>query len=746
MMKYPIDLLISLMFRSIAVLLSALLTTFFSSHALAASLPRDTGAYAYYAENAPVTKVLADFCANFGLRLQLSPNVNEKLNGRLTGTSATDFLNRVSSTIGLSWFYYAGNLYVAPLSDWHTRTFSVPKETIHGLKKAMTDLGVLNDQFGWAMVSEQGLVLLTGPTAYLDLVANTLQSLQSVPVGQQVAVFRLKYANVEDRTLVSRDRQTTIPGVATILRALINGHKKQSVIDNNKAKASIDVSGLDAASAVMTNIGSKAVSTSSDLFASSDSGRSTIESDVRLNAIIVKDTSEAMPMYQKLIAALDVPAGLIEIEAMTIDINKTRLSELGMDWALGDGRTSIAFGDASKAAVSGTFGLSYSSNTTTIVANQAASLLAKVRLLETKGDARVIGKPSILTTDNLPALIDLSQTFYVKVAGERVANLDAVTTGVMLRVTPRLITPLNSAREVQLVIDIEDGTLVDRTGLDLPVVQRSVISTQATILENQSLLIAGHDTETESEHTEKVPGLSNLPVLGGLFSNKTLENQQRKRLFLITPRIINQKDLVNTKNLDDIANTINNINGNLKSDNVTVSKTPAVSPSQSVSVTPSMQSPSVAAVELVAPIQTVKVKQVAPTTQAMPVIQEVVLEQPKIVQKVQVGQPIQKQPVALMQAIQEKKQEEFIQSDSIHEDAIVLRISDRTVQYRQQRKSVKRSEKKSGGSGALDTSVEELLSAYSMFKMSTTLTLNRSNIAKGSTNASINNEAPSKAD
>ncbi len=746
MMKYPIDVLISVMFRRMVVSLTALLITFFSSHAFAASLPRDTGAYAYYAENASVTKVLSDFCANFGLRLQLAPNVNEKLNGRLTGTSASDFLNRVSSTIGLSWFYYAGTLYVAPLSDWHTRTFSVPKETMYGLKKAMVDLGVLNDQFGWAMVSEQGLVLLTGPTAYLDLVASTLQSLQSVPVGQQVAVFRLKYANVEDRTLVSRDRQTMIPGVATILRALINGHKKQGVTDNNKTKAGVDVSSLDVANTGVAPIGVKAVSAGSDLFTSSDSGRSTIESDVRLNAIIVKDTLEAMPMYQKLITALDVPAGLIEIEAMTIDINKTRLSELGMDWALGDGRTSIAFGDASKAAVSGTFGLSYSSNSTTIVANQAASLLAKVRLLETKGDARVIGKPSILTTDNLPALIDLSQTFYVKVAGERVANLDAVTTGVMLRVTPRLITPLNSAREVQLVIDIEDGTLVDRTGLDLPVVQRSVISTQATILENQSLLIAGHDTETESEHTEKVPGLSNLPVLGGLFSNKTLENQQRKRLFLITPRIVNQKDLVNAKSVSDIADTINNVNSDLKSNNVIVSKTPAVLPSQikSISVVPSIQAQQIAAVGLEVP-QTVQLKQPAQIAQTISVIQDVGLEQSKIVQKVQIEQPIQKQPVTLVQLSQEKQQEKFAQSDSIEQDVIVLQISDRTAQYSQKRKSVKRSETKSKASDVLDVSMESLLSTYPMFRMSTTFALNKSSITKGNTNASANNDAASKA-
>lgn len=727
MMKYCIDVLVSGMFRCIAALLTALFTTFFSSYVFAASLPRDAGAYTYYAENASVNKVLADFCANFGLRLQLSPNINEKLNGRLTGTSASDFLNRVSNTIGLSWFYYAGTLYVAPLSDWHTKTFSVPKETMHGLKKAMIDLGILNDQFGWAMVNEQGLVLLTGPTAYLDLVANTLQSLQSAPVGQQVAVFRLKYANVEDRTLVSRDKQTMIPGVATVLRALINGQKKQlGAVDSSKTKSGIDASSLDAAS---MSLGAKSLSAGSDLFASTDSGRSTIESDVRLNAIIIKDTSESMPMYQKLIAALDVPAGLIEIEAMTIDINKTRLSELGMDWALGDGRSSIAFGDASKTAVSGTFGLSYSSNTTTIVANQAASLLAKVRLLETKGDARVIGKPSILTTDNLPALIDLSQTFYVKVAGERVANLDAVTTGVMLRVTPRLIAPVNSAREVQLVIDIEDGTLVDRTGLDLPVVQRSVISTQATILENQSLLIAGHDTETESEHTEKVPGLSSLPLLGGLFSNKTLENQQRKRLFLITPRIVNQKDISRNVSSDIINTTIGNaanitdgINSNSKENNPIVPKMSAVLPSQihTISVVTPSSPPVVAPQAVVAPAP---VKQVITPIQVAPATQSI----PKVMQLTQLEQSTQKQLVAREEV--GKQQDKIVQSEPMEQKAMVLQASEWTTQYRKQRKASRRSRKTSSIS---NESIEALLSAYPMFQMSTTIDLNKANIANKS--------------
>jgi hypothetical protein len=120
-----------------------------------------------------------------------------------------------------------------------------------------------------------------------------------------------------------------------------------------------------------------------------------------------------------------------------------------------------------------------------------------------------------------------------------------------------------------------------------------------------------------------------------------------------------------------------------------------------------------------------KMKQSLPITQAIPVIQEVVVEQPKIVQSVQVEQPVQKQSMILMQTSSEKQQKESIQFDSRRQDAIVLQISDRTVKYRQQRKSVKQSEKKSRTPDASDRSIEALLSTYPMFKMSTTLILSK---------------------
>jgi type III secretion protein C len=89
-------------------------------------------------------------------------------------------------------------------------------------------LGVLEPRFGWGELPEQGVVVVSGPPAYVRLIEATLAALPSAPGGQQVRVFRLKHAAVEDRIINYRDREITTPGVANILRNLVLGSTSAS--------------------------------------------------------------------------------------------------------------------------------------------------------------------------------------------------------------------------------------------------------------------------------------------------------------------------------------------------------------------------------------------------------------------------------------------------------------------------------------------------------------------------------------
>lgn len=531
----------------------------------AAPLPFDGSPYSYYANDTPIAKMLTEFCTNFGIQLKIDPGITTRVSGRLGAPSASEFLNTVTASAGLDWFHFAGTVHITRVAERDTQVHAIARETIPGLRNALLDLKILDERFGWAALAEQGMVVVSGPPAYLELVAKTMRTVQAAPNGQQMVVWKLKYANVEDRQVTIRDKTTIVPGVKSLLQALggARAHLAAGSIASQESGARLEplrpapsmnggatgsspgAGQVGDASAAGVASGAAAPSATPERSASSKpqalTGREvSIEADVRLNAIVMKGPADLIAGYQTLIAALDIPAGLVEIEVVTIDVNKSRLEELGIDWSGNVRNLNVGFGDATLPAAAGVLSLGYrgAAAATTVVADQATALLARIRLLETTGEAYVAGKPSILTSDNLSALIDLSQTFYTKVTGERVANLTPVTVGVMLKVSPRIVTTDAGQTEIQLVIDIEDGSLVDRTGLDLPVVQRTTISTQATIREGQSLLIGGYDTETQQNSMEKVPFLGDIPKLGALFRTTRVDQQRRKRMFLITPRIV----------------------------------------------------------------------------------------------------------------------------------------------------------------------------------------------------------------
>eukprot|EP00887_Chlorella_sp_A99_P004405 scaffold39.g4405.t1 len=189
---------------------------------------------------------------------------------------------------------------------------------------------------------------------------------------------------------------------------------------------------------------------------------------------------------------------------MIVDVNSNLINELGVTWGAVAGAASFGYGnmalapsnglpiESSAKLAPGTLGLSVGNN-----------LVARMRALQTKGQANILSQPSILTTDNLGAMIDLSDTFYIQTRGERVASVTPVTVGTSLRVTPRYISAAEGAR-VELTVDIEDGRIIEERQIDnLPTVRKSNISTLAVVGNDQTLLIGGYNSSQDSEQVDK---------------------------------------------------------------------------------------------------------------------------------------------------------------------------------------------------------------------------------------------------
>ncbi len=520
--------------------------------ASAAPPPWPDAKFTHLADRQELVDVLGSFARSFGLQLSLSDAViahKEKVTGKFYTATPTEFLNQLSASYGLQWFYYSGMLYVCRNFESSTRSVSPQGISLQEFRKALIDLGVVEAKFGWGELPDRGVAMVSGPPAYVDLVAWAVATLPLPQPAQQIRVFRLKHAQVNDRVISYRDQQITTAGVATILRNLVTGQGGTggTNLTNLPQLAAIAAPMREIAPAPVVDDGRGGPGTNPSSASGQQSGprpqnqplRPVIQADSRLNALIIKDIPPHMPAYEELIKLLDVPTKLIEIEAVIVDVNSSNVADLGIDWGARAGSVAGGFGRPATTPdnITGTIIYGRDVNPTTVIPNAGNFLMARVRALEGKGSARIVSRPSVLTVDNLGALIDLSETLYVQSIGERVATVVPISVGTTLKVTPHIIDTANG-QAVHLVVDIEDGAIQDTSSQTLPRVRRSTIGTQAVMNVRESLLIGGFNAESDIRATDKVPGLSDLPALGAFFKKKSTKIEKRERLFLITPKIL----------------------------------------------------------------------------------------------------------------------------------------------------------------------------------------------------------------
>lgn len=491
-----------------------------------AAVPEDwrTSAYAYEASQTPLETVLRDFTNAYGVGLNLS-GVSGVVDAKLRAASAQEFLDRLALEHQFQWFFYNGHLYVSPQSAQVAQRLEISAEAAPDLKQALTDIGLLDKRFGWGELPDEGVVLVSGPSRYVELVRSFSQQKVKPEEKQQVMMFVLRYAAVADRQIRYRDQSVTLSGVATLLEGLLDKTPQQPSPQDPMANIEALQSMADMARTKIFNLANeRKASPASSRPAKASGGQRRVVADVRNNAVLIYDDPEKRAVYQQLIEQLDQPSNLVEIDAIILDIDRNQLSNLESRWSARAG--GVGFGSSL-----------LTSGSSTLFIRDFDRFFADIQALEGQGVASMIARPSVLTLENQPAVIDFSRTAYITTTGERVANVQPVTAGTSLRVIPRTI-PGAQHNRFQLIVDIEDGQLEQKRDEQTPTVKRGTVSTQAVVGENRSLVIGGFHVDERGDQDNKVPVLGSLPLVGPMFASTRREVSRRERLFILTPRLI----------------------------------------------------------------------------------------------------------------------------------------------------------------------------------------------------------------
>ncbi|EIU6826732.1 SctC family type III secretion system outer membrane ring subunit VscC [Vibrio parahaemolyticus] len=492
--------------------------------------------FRYYADNDSLKDLLNNFGANYRVSVSVSDKVNDRVSGRFTPEDPAEFLDYLAQVYNLMWYFDGAVLHVYKATETRSRLLQLELLTARELRSTLISTGVWDARYGWRAAENKGLVYLAGPPRYVELVVQTAEALESRLLQKSnstdelfVELIPLKYASATDRSISYRDQSITVPGIASVLSRVVGGVQTQ-ITDSASVQTS-PVNGLPAEAAKPRGK------------TASVHGGATVEAEPGLNAIIVRDTQARLPLYRKLVAQLDQPQSRIEVALSIVDISANDLRQLGVDWRAGVsvGNNRIVdiktTGDVDNGDVTLGSGQSFKSLLDSTNLNY---LLAQIRLLESKGSAQVVSRPTLLTQENVEAVLNNSSTFYVKLVGKETAALEEVTYGTLLRIVPRIVGDRFATRpEINLSLHLEDGAKIPDGGVDdLPSVRKTEISTLATVKQGQSLLIGGVYRDEVSHQLRKVPLLGDIPYLGALFRSNTNTTRRTVRMFIIEPRIV----------------------------------------------------------------------------------------------------------------------------------------------------------------------------------------------------------------
>jgi pilus assembly protein CpaC len=232
----------------------------------------------------------------------------------------------------------------------------------------------------------------------------------------------------------------------------------------------------------------------------------------------------------------------IDVKVYVLEIDKTGQSQLGLrlqtatENQVGSPQFSIS---SQPSLVSVEFPAARSPFT--VGAFQRISLLAPtLDLLVTAGHARILSSPDLVSLPGKEATFLVGGQIPIPVSnGLGTVSITYKDYGVNLDVTPNLLGDGSVETKINPEIsdlDFADG--VQLNGYTVPALKTSRLSTDVITKDGESIVMGGLLRRLESKNLQKIPLLSDIPILGKLFTSTSYQTQNTDVVFVMTPTVV----------------------------------------------------------------------------------------------------------------------------------------------------------------------------------------------------------------
>jgi general secretion pathway protein D len=303
-------------------------------------------------------------------------------------------------------------------------------------------------------------------------------------------------------------------------------------------------------------------------------GAGFIQADTSTNSLIITANDAVYRNMRAVIDQLDVRRAQVYIEALVVEVSSNKASDFGVQWLglSGDATSANRIGGLQsfqQGAVSNIVNLASAARNGlgSTGAASASSLLpggltiglfhqvdgqlglgAVARMLETDGNANILSTPNMITLDNELATIKVGKNVpiisgsFTTTSGTNTnpfQTIDRRDVGLLLKVRPQI----SEGGTIKLAIYNEDSS-VDNTTINSPSgITTNVRAIESNVLadDGQIIVLGGLIEDNESDGTEGVHGLADIPVIGNLFKYRTRTRAKTNLMVFLRPVVVRSK-------------------------------------------------------------------------------------------------------------------------------------------------------------------------------------------------------------
>ncbi|MES1938954.1 general secretion pathway protein D [Salinisphaera sp. T5B8] len=320
-------------------------------------------------------------------------------------------------------------------------------------------------------------------------------------------------------------------------------------------------------SSASSSAGGAAGGNASGLRASTSGGAGangvTVIAEPAANALVVTAPADTMREIKQVIDQLDIRRGQVLVEAIIAEVTLSRSRQLGVNVAVFDDGGPAAASILDSQTLQAVPSLALDGTPLDLVQqglnlglgkinDGGTSFAVLVNALSGNTNTNVLSTPSLITRDNEEAEIKVGQevpfvtgNYTSSTTGGGTGNgltnpfqtIERKDVGLTLGFTPQI----SAGDTIQLTIDQEVSSIAQgssQTGAVDLITNNRTLTTSVEVENGQILVLGGLIDDQVTETEQKVPVLGDIPILGALFTNRSVQKNKRNLLNFIRPTIL----------------------------------------------------------------------------------------------------------------------------------------------------------------------------------------------------------------